>query len=317
MVVSSSVSIFDPDRLCSKILQLAHQFAQTNANKSSNSSSNSSNNLKSPPLVSVDLTPTRPLTAMISFLLIAIKFWQPLGEEASEVEDNARLSAFQRQFPDMTWNRMFDIFQQVEQSTSDLIERFKTRVELTEFLQKRLDILRELQDKAQAYQQEFANDLQESYSTTFFKSVHIVQDQAIARWAEWADTLAHSARDLMIFGAVLDAFEHAGCPLLVTDSNTKDKNVAEENKTSVATTTTTNSKQIARFVFCMENNLILSCAELLPLLGFQCDSFGGCVERIVPNTPMDKPSEFEKNMLEKILADPFSHRGRLIWFWAL
>jgi hypothetical protein len=239
------------------------------------------------PGLRLELAPTRHMSFMISFLLMAIKFWQRLGseEDVAAEEDRERVRRFLEHAPDMSWSTLFQQVEEAKKKALAAAVKQRNSKDAEKYIREQIAHIEPLLEKGQQFQVKYSDGLDEHYGTSFFRCVEKDADESITLWSSWAESLAHLVRNLEHATRVMNALEHI-------DTTSGVRSVSD-------------SRQNAHLVLCMDHNLSVSCVELLGSLGFKCRSYTGTIERLIPNQVPDDAPTFEKKLLENILANAF------------
>mmetsp|Transcript_21013 Transcript_21013/g.29416 ORF Transcript_21013/g.29416 Transcript_21013/m.29416 type:complete len:343 (-) Transcript_21013:629-1657(-) len=138
-----------------------------------------------PPLFHVELADTFDLAYLGTFVVLAIKFWKPLGSDASKEDDGERMVRFIKNSHDITWSQLFSQVAAVLEGAHAAMSATDSK-DLKAAFHDRGKVLSEKLKQAKAFCAKHAEDESERYSLTFFAAVRAEGDSALKQWCEWA-----------------------------------------------------------------------------------------------------------------------------------
>ncbi|GAB5368260.1 hypothetical protein AAMO2058_001303900 [Amorphochlora amoebiformis] len=220
----------------------------------------------------IHLTKTYDLAYLGSFMILAIKFWKPVGANANKSDDAERMIKFIEHSHDITWLQLFQQLKSIAETSESWAEKIKSsNPDLFAFLQTKIKELKSLEKKARSFCSKHSEGEDERYCLTFFAAVKMLGESTLQHWCQWADKIAYISRDLYLFTAVMSALE--------------------------------NHKDVLILV---ENNVALSILELIARLDYQCAHFGGNLQRLLPNHPPPSTTKFDDKYLQTVIPSGFS-----------
>jgi len=229
--------------------------------------------------VGLQFVESQHASVLIGFLVTAVKFWAPLGDKASPDQDQARIDEFLKAFPDTTWTELFAMADRAVAALTRHIQPERTLSRYphaVEFLRARMAALETFRQAGDTFRQEFAQSLAERYSVSFFNCVERIRDEALARWTAWAESFAYLVRDFLFWDRILSVLDS-------TDTAGPSSSV----------------------VLLVEHNVSLSCAELLPRIGFRARSFLGTSERVTPTQVLPQAIALDERLTKQTLFGAF------------
>eukprot|EP00475_Leptophrys_vorax_P030174 TRINITY_DN4500_c0_g2_i1.p1 TRINITY_DN4500_c0_g2~~TRINITY_DN4500_c0_g2_i1.p1 ORF type:complete len:375 (-),score=88.04 TRINITY_DN4500_c0_g2_i1:203-1327(-) len=263
---------------------------------------NSGPSLSGESLVEIDIQIGTKLT---KFLFTAIDFWRPLQDDVDTETETQQIREFHEKKHDDAWRELFATVDHRDESVSALLASLREvdpemNLAIHKLLNERLQVLKELRQKAQEFMEKFSDasgntdaTLDETYGHSFFRAANSIQHEVITAWTSWAESLGHMIRDLPFYVDLVHRLFLSGA-----------KKASEQ-----------------KLIYLLEHNMALSIVEILGHCGFVCAEFHGYPERIIPSngSPIegDSGDGVDKKACEKFLrvadanVDVFGLSGKM------
>jgi len=217
----------------------------------------------------VSLAETFDLMYLGSFVMMAIKFWKPVGINASEQDDNERMLRFIERSHDITWKKLFQQINGVLEASKKNVAVLKEE-KLKGIFKAKISDVESCLSMSKKFSAQHAEDEDERYCLTFFMATKNVGDSALQNWCSWADKLSYMSRELALFNHLLEAM-----------------------------------KTQSRIILMVENNIALAVLDLLANNEFKCAHFAGNMARSMPNNPVPVTTKFGDEYLQKTIPGAF------------